>query len=109
MTTPSNRRVKVVHIAPRTWLGRLFTTVGTIALLLLAIFFFTIFLTVFTGLAAVIIARILWSRRQMRQKAAEHVIDVEYSVEKTEAQQRGETKPVDDKGLDDRRNQARKP
>ena len=94
----------MVYIAPRTWLGRLVAAVGTIALILLAVFFFTIFLTVFSVLAVVIIARILWAQRQSRQKAEEDVIEVEYSVVGSEAQQHDEAKPAEGKRL---RNQSK--
>jgi len=84
----SNRAI--VYVVPRTWLGRILAAVGTIVLLLLAVFFFTIFLTVFIFLAIVIIARILWAQHRMNQKASENVIDVDYSEEETKVKQHGE-------------------
>jgi len=98
----SDRKVIVVTIAPRTLLGRLVVTVGTIVLILLAVFFFTIFLTLFSVFVVAIIARILWAQWQSRLKVAEQAIDVEYSVEKTEAQQQGEDTLLDSGGLIDR-------
>ena len=106
MGAPSNR--KVVYIVPRTWLGRLVAAVGTIAVIILAVFFFTIFLTVFAVLAVVIVARILWAQRQIHRKASRHVIDVEYSVEEeTKVQPDGETTPSDAQRLDDHRSQEK--
>lgn len=78
--------LSVVSVAPRTWFGRLVTAIVACGLVVLAVFFFTFFLAVFSILAAVIITRIVWAQRQSRRKATERVIDVEYSVEKPEAE-----------------------
>ena len=104
MTTPPN--VRIVHIVPRSWLGRLVAAGGTIALILLAVFFFTVFLTVFAVLAVVIIARILWAQHQTSQKTSEHVIDAEYTVDNTEIRQPTKIPPSDSQCVDHRRNEA---
>ncbi len=77
------------------------------ALILLAVFFFTVFLTVFTALAVLIFARILWAQRQSRRETSENAIEVEYSVVKPEANQHDEGKSVEDRQLEDQRNQER--
>lgn len=56
MTKLANGRT--VYIVPRRWLGRFVAAVGTITLIFLAVFFFTVFRTVFAILAFIIIARI---------------------------------------------------
>ena len=62
--------------------------VAVIALFILAVFFFAVFLAVFAAAATVLITRILWIRRQIRRKGAGEFIEAEYTVENIE------TKPV---------------
>ena len=93
MTAPSYRGVRIVHIAPKTWFGRLLVMLGAVALALLAVFFFTLFLAAFFTLSVIVIARILWAQRRSRRRGPESVINAEYTVEKTEAEmQRTATK-----------------
>ena len=98
----SNRTI--VYVVPRTWLGRLLAAVGTIALIILAVFFFTIFLTVFIFLAVVIIARILWAQYRTRQKASKRVIDIEYREKVTETRRRSEDARLDFQRPEDEQN-----
>ena len=78
----------MVYIVPRTRLGRLVAFGAIVALCVLAVFFFAVFLAVFAAAATVLIARILWIQRQIRQKGPEEFIKAEYTVENIE------TKPV---------------
>ena len=77
-----------MYIVPRTWLGRLVAFVAIVALCVLAVFFFAVFLAVFAAPATVLIARILWMQRQIRRKGAGEFIEAEYTVKNIE------TKPV---------------
>lgn len=83
---------KFVYVLPHTWLGRLVTAIVTVVLIALAVLFFAVFLAAFAVLAVVVIARILWAQRQSRRQAAEHVIDVKYSVEQIEKKPHGGTR-----------------
>lgn len=94
MTSQANRTR--VHVVPRTWLGRLTTAVGAVALLVLAMLFFAVFLTVFVIMGILILARMWWVERQIRRKASQQVIDAEYSVEITETARQEDQSARDD-------------
>lgn len=108
MTTPPHKEVRIIRIVPQTWFGRLLATVGTIALIILVMLFFSVLFSVFLVLAIVVICWALWSNRQNRREASGNTIEAEYSVVRPEANQHDETKSVEDKRLNDCRNQERK-
>lgn len=100
MTVPTVR--KEVVIVPRTWLGRLAAAVFAAALIVPAVFFFTIVLGIFAVLAIVVVVKVLWVQRKGRRKTAKkNTIDAEYVVITSSRQRDHETRRAENKHVDD--------
>jgi HAMP domain-containing protein len=69
---------------PQSWLGRVAGVILTAALLVTAFFFLFFFLLVAGALTLVVCLRLLWRARQVRARAAQEVLEGEYSVEPRE-------------------------
>ncbi len=89
--------VKIVHIAPKTWYGRLFAVVGAIGTIVVAILFFSLFLAIFLLLIVLIIVGFIFAKRHKFSGTSGNVIEGEYDVVETEAHGLREIKPKEDK------------
>lgn len=101
--TDTHHRQRVI-LVPRTWIGRFFAAVVTIALVCIAVFFITIFFIIISVLAVFIIAKYLWRQRQISRKGSKDVIEGEYTVEDEKKYHPGHTRLSDSQCLKDKGN-----
>ncbi len=100
MTTSPNNKVRIIHITPQTWFGRLLATISAITVVILVLFFFSLFFAVFLVLIIVVSGWILWAKRQYRRKASGDTIEGEYSVDNSDPNQHGESNSAEEKRLE---------
>ena len=70
----------VVEIVPRTWFGQTLALVAALALLILAMLFFSLFAMLMLVVVPILMARAILLGNASRQKRPGNVIDGEYSV-----------------------------
>jgi hypothetical protein len=75
-----NPKIKI-YTLPQTWYGRLLATVVGALVLLLGIFFFTLFLVIFALLAIVLTIYISFSGRRPEKTPSPNIIHIEYSLD----------------------------
>ena len=78
-----NQKIKI-YTLPQTWYGRLLATVVGALLLLLGIFFFTLFFVIFAILAIVFTIYISFSGRKPEKTASPNIIRIEYYHDNSE-------------------------
>ena len=70
-----------VQIVPQTWLGRALAAIGGALLVILGLFFFTLFLAAGAVILAVVLARVFWQAQRIKKHMSDQVIEGEYSVQ----------------------------
>lgn len=78
-----NQKIRI-YTLPQTWYGRLLATVVGALVLLLGIFFFTLFLVIFALLAIVFTIYISFAGRKPEKTMSPNIIRIEYSHDNNE-------------------------
>jgi hypothetical protein len=73
-----------IYTLPHTWYGRLLATVVGVLLLVLGIFFFTIFLVIFGLLAIFLSIYVFFSGPKPEKSTSPNVIQIEYSLDNSQ-------------------------
>lgn len=90
MTTSPHRKIKVIHITPQTWFGRLLSALIALSILILIIFFFSVLFAAFLTISIVVLGWVLWSKRQSPPVASGDTIEGEFSVDNLEPSLKGD-------------------